>query len=263
MRNAFVAILAVGLCASFALADASAVGEFYDTRDVGILGHSAENMSNAGGASQVRAMKARQHFLLLDFDFEAIDAFVAANIEPGYTAKYELRLTGNNAAGEDVALVAMEMAATGDDWVEGDGAMNYALFNWSSGYAATYVDPDLGLDLSTGPSQWMWGNQFDAHRNEVSVTNANQMLFGTDNEPSWCELTQEFIDLQKRDGTMGNMQVQGFYTYNDNVYSNGTVYTREQNMSMQPMIKVSFVPEPASISLLVLGGVAALIRRKK
>jgi hypothetical protein len=258
MRNAFVALLAVGLCATFAMADATAVQNFYDTKDAGLLGHSAENLSNAGGATQVRFAKARQHFLIMDFDWDAINAFVAANIEPGYIAHYKLRLTtSSDATGLEVAINTIQMDAAGMDWDEGDGPMDYALFNWTTPYAATYVDPDMTNVGGTGPNKWMWGNQFDAGRNDLSTRNLNTMQMG--DGASWVRLTQSFMDLQSTLPVAA-----GIYTYDLNaVYSNARVYTDDQNQSSQPMIEVSFVPEPASMSLLVIGGVVALIRRKK
>ena len=57
----------------------------------------------------------------------------------------------------------------------------------------------------------------------------------------------------------------GLTTWNNNTGGNDnvTIYTKEQNESSCPVLEISVVPEPATLGLLLVGGVAALIRRRR
>jgi hypothetical protein len=263
MRNVFVALLAVGLCVSVAMADATATADFDITRGVAIFGHSSETFLSGGARSQAKSAQYQNHSLLMDFDFDAMSAFVAANIEAGFTAKYELRVNSSNGATNgsgtvNVALVAAQMRDAGMDWVEGDG-LGSGPFDWTPGtQAALRIDPDTFQDATTGPSMWKHssGDLF-ASRNNLAIRNASLLSISAAGE-YWVELDQAFVDLQSA------ADMQGFYTYDaDSVGDNVQLYTDDQNSASWPLIRVSFVPEPASMSLLIIGGVAALIRRKK
>ncbi len=132
--------------------------QFPVTRDVGIDAWSdttvpslinTEALSNAGTADfsitdqgqqgSVRARKSDEHGIVLDFDTAAMDAFLQAN--PG-TATWTFSLRNTTDEGQqqipttDVSIVTVEST---NDWAEGDGTINFANFNWTSGTsAATY-----------------------------------------------------------------------------------------------------------------------------
>ena len=56
-------------------------------------------------------------------------------------------------------------------------------------------------------------------------------------------------DFNNPDGNIGNANLQ--------------IYSNNQNSSVAPMLEISVVPEPATMAVLLVGGVAALIRRRR
>jgi hypothetical protein len=240
----------------------TAVGEFHSVKDAGVLKAGGEEWSNAGGASAVRPMKGRQHFLAMDFNWTDVEAFIAANpLEPGWTMKVELRLVAafnDDLMGMDCRLVLIENETV---WTEGDGPHNYANFNWSaqadpaitSKYAQTNLD-------GTGTGPWPWGD-FDGKRNVAGQYNFYELTWNAANVPSWVELDPIFFG-KLRPPTTDNYH--GLYTYDvDSNWSNGMCYTRDQNSTVDPMLRITFIPEPASLLLIGLGGVGVLLRKKR
>ena len=76
MKKLLLMAVAVSLCASSAWA-----GYHYPIKDSGISnasgGWGTEEYANSGAATQVRFMKGRENYLLLDFDWAAIGADLA------------------------------------------------------------------------------------------------------------------------------------------------------------------------------------------
>ena len=260
MRKSLAILAVVALCSSAAWADMAAVGEFHSVKDAGILRHSAESWSQAGGASAVRCAKGRQHYLAVDFNWTDVEAFIAANpLEAGWSMKVELRLvaTDDQLLNTTCKLVLIENEVI---WAEGDGPHNYANFNWTQDPAITSHYAQTNLD-GTGSGPWPWGN-FDGKRNVAGQSNFYDMTFAAGGQPSWCELDPLFFGKLRPLAPADNFQ--GLYTWDnlDNA-TNGMVYTRDQNSSVDPMLRITFIPEPASLLLIGLGGVGVLLRKKR
>ncbi len=143
--------------------------QFPVARDAGILGWDnhdgyggvydktleTEEFSNHGGAPANRARKSTQHGLIMDWDTDAINTWIQANVEPGTPMKWTFNIYPLDAAPADITIETIESA---NDWLEGDGPHNFENFNWSEGtgaattnFAQTYYtfdqEGDKVLDL--------------------------------------------------------------------------------------------------------------------
>lgn len=290
MRKSLATLLAVCLISTCA---AALEVDFNVTKDAGILGAGGEDASNAGGASSARCVKWRQHSVLMDFDWDGIAAEIAAQETAGNAfVKAELRLTEAYGSLEGVAFAInaqyLESNSTGDlDWDEGTGQFNYANYNWdwvTGGMAATSHSPSTTYDGTTEGNDgdnWIWGGNHDYesfwnYRNNA-MQNSQLAIFAADGESStvvMVELDMAMLEEQAQADIDGDGFVVedgysapgipcGIYTYDKMSFgSNGAIYLDDQNASVAPMIKLTFVPEPATMSLLVIGA-GALLRKKR
>ena len=253
-------LLVVALVTAFATADMGATLDFDVTRDVNICGaHGGtwtEQLSNAGAASQSRIGKWRQHFVLMDFDWAAMDQFRTDNpLEPDYALKIELRLTGASQsdllADSSYQLNTCMMNAAGMDWAESDGPMSFANYNWTTDPAANFRAPKMNLDGTYTADRWMWAatvdptdpgvnnNGFDAYRLNC-LANSADVSFPTGFVPGddvWTVFDEAMLDEQ-----LNNAQAKGIYTFDvDNNGTNGAIYMKEQNVTQWPLMRMSFV----------------------
>lgn len=265
MKRLLVIAVAVSLCASVAVA-----GDYYPIKDSGSAGHSAENLSNQGAKSPDRAMKWRQHCLLMDFDWAAIEADLLAN--PGYHAELGLVPVTDNL---EYFFCSLQLAGNDVDWVEGDGT-NWNNFNWTAPdvnpavtnqYSQTIaMDDPLNpgtwiLDPVASTGAWPWGD-LTGKRNNAGYRNANDMTFGKGGVYAWAVLDAAFLGHLIAGTTPEGEASVGLYTYDYMGFgSNESVYLSESGQATSPMVRV--VPEPASMLLIGLGGIAMLLRKRR
>ncbi len=108
------------------------------TRDVGIWAEGSEQMFSSGKQAYLRPLKLFENAVIMDFDTDAMDAFLQANTGPA-TWTFNIFNSDNTivlpAASGDIEVVTVEST---NDWVAGNG--NGAdQFNWTEGTpSATY-----------------------------------------------------------------------------------------------------------------------------
>jgi hypothetical protein len=97
-------------------------------------GQITEEWTNFGASLSVRARKANQHAVIMDWDTDAINAFLAANADPTQPMTWSLGVYPTGAPPTfDVTIETIESV---NDWAEGNGDGSYANFNWEVGTKA-------------------------------------------------------------------------------------------------------------------------------
>ncbi len=271
MRKILAALLAVCLCATFA-ADASAALDFPAIRDTGLSGHSTEVLVGLGQRYKTRSAKTYQHQSLFDFDVAAVQAYINANMPIGFTA--QATLTVYIASDPADAAVNVSAIQSVNDWVEGDGTGTSGPMLWTLGtadattlYAQTlYTEPGGVKTVDTVNSvPWTDGagavlNSFRDIYDNPSLVNSltlDYLATMTSGDPVSVVLDDALLtDL------LTNANNRGLYT-SSGVSINTDLYMREQAAgAFAPTLTIDFVPEPATLSLLAIGGLA-LIRRRR
>ncbi len=143
-KNSYFGLSAILLGVAFGLPNQVSAGpvrmRFEAIKDIGIYGFEgngtdpSEQLQSAGDAGAVRAMKANQQVMLMDFDTTAMADFLQAN--PG-NATWTLNILpfDNVNTSSDIEVLTVEST---NDWAEGDspGINN---LGWTTGTAsATY-----------------------------------------------------------------------------------------------------------------------------
>ncbi|NOZ73675.1 MAG: PEP-CTERM sorting domain-containing protein [Chloroflexi bacterium] len=142
MRRRYSKITGLLVAVVLSLAGSNAVAQitmrFPVTRDVGIWAEGTEQMVSSGKQGYLRPLKLFENAVIMDFDTDAMDAFLQANTGPA-TWTFNIFNSDNTialpAASGDIEVVTVEST---NDWVAGNG--NGAdQFNWTEGTpSATY-----------------------------------------------------------------------------------------------------------------------------
>ncbi len=283
MKKMILTMLFAGSFGLLANSASAQTAQFDVTRDVGILGHGAEQASNAGGAGSIRPYKSNQNTLILDFDTVAMSNFLAAN--PG-TATWTLNVNvhSTHTGSDDISIQTVEST---NDWAEGDAAFNGGNLNWTPGTkAATYLyaqtaysgtlidkpsslkwmDPDSGVYTFT--KRGFNGNAYGAAGSidgnpTPEFTNSASLLAG---DLVGDAVASVVIDSNIIDAMINDVNNRGLRTGTYGVQSGGSnfkIFTREQNGKGAFLeVTVTPVPEPSSI-LLLMAGIALLPRRRR
>lgn len=292
MKKLLVMVAAVSLCATVAWGEVRYL-EFYPTKDAGINkaygSWGSETWTNMGAISQCRVMKSRQHFLLMDFDWAEIEAFVAT-AGPGERPIYQFSMVQVGSSLQNLFCRLVISEQNDVDWVEGDGASQFTEFNWTDPdlnpavtgqRAQSYgklnpgdpeadppIDPYWEPDLDKSVGAWPWGD-FDGKRARTGTTgdpfwNSKVLQFKYDcNNRNWTYLDAVFMGYLLAGTTPDNGVARGFYTYDIGGFgSNGEAYTSDAGLALSPMIRVT-LPEPATLLLIGLGGVGLLLRKRR
>jgi len=253
------------LCASVAVA-----GSYYPTKDSGInkvVGW--EEYANMGAISSCRFMKGRQHYLLMDFDWAAIEADLLAN--PGYYVRFSM-VPSSDAS--NYFSCSLQLSENTVDWIEGDGMSQFTNFNWTNPTTTHAVTSQrsqtIGMDDGAGgvifddPNSlgpWPWGD-FDGKRNRLGYRNAYSLTFSTAGIRAYTVLHAGWVKYLFDGNTPDGGPSVGFYTYDSvNFFKNNEAYTSDAGQALSPRIDV--MPEPASMLLIGLGGIGLLLRKRR
>jgi hypothetical protein len=297
MRLSTVAFLLAGACALLADCASAVTMQFPVTRDAQIYSFdnssSHEQAANGGAAGSIRTNRYNQNTTIMDFDTNAMAAFLLAN--PGLaTWTLHVNVVDKTHNGN----VSVQTVESTNDWAEGDGVFSGSSFNWTPGtaaatffYAQTYykesdttpgrmvVDRDLSKpwfdpDTATGiyvftkrtPNPIEYGVPGSISGSPTpQFTNTATFLQAdlNDNDADASVVIDPAIinamitdpnNRGLRFGLFGNQAV----GEND---SNARINTRE-TVGKGAYLEVTLVPEPTSLMLL-LGSVCCLpIRRR-
>jgi hypothetical protein len=272
--------------------------QFPVTRDAGIFSHDGaqEQATNGGASPTVRTNRYNQNTTIIDFDTNAMAAFLAANPGPA-TWTLHVNVLDKNHNGD----VSVQTVESTNDWAEGDGntAVSASRFNWTPGtaaatylYAQTYykesattpgvmvVDRDLSKpwfdpDTANGiyvftkrnPDPGTYGAPGSIQGSPTpQFTNSAKFLLadlnGTDADASVvidpAIINAMITDPNNRGLRFGIFGVQGTGVEND---SNARIHTRE-TVGKGAYLEVTVVPEPTSLMLLI-GSVCCLPFRRR
>jgi hypothetical protein len=268
------------------------------TRDAQIYsfdsGSANEQAANGGANTSIRTNRYNQNTTIMDFDTNAMAAFLAAN--PGAaTWKLHVNVLDKTHNGN----VSVQTVESTNDWAEGDGVFTGSSFNWTAGtaaatyfYAETYYKPDPAnpsrMVVDTALSK-RWIDPDTASGTYLfTKRNSNGIFYGVPGSVSGSPTPQftnsatflqtdlndsvedasvvidpaiinaMITDPNNRGMRFGIFGVPGSGVEND---SNARIYTREQS-GKGAYLEVTVVPEPTSLMLLV-GGVCGLALRRR
>lgn len=297
MRLSTFALLLAGACSLLAADASAATMVFPVTRDAQIYSFdnssSHEQAANGGAAASIRTNRYNQNTTIMDFDTNAMAAFLLAN--PG-SATWKLHVNVQDKTHN--GNVSVQTVESTNDWAEGNGVFTGSSFNWTPGtaaatyfYAQTYykesdttpgrmvVDRDLSKpwfdpDTATGiyvftkrtanPIEYgvpgsISGSPTPQFTNSATFlqTDLNDSVEDASVVIDPAIINAMITDPNNRGlrfGLYGNQAV----GEND---SNARIYTREQS-GKGAYLEVTVIPEPTSLMLLI-GAVCCLAVRRR
>jgi len=282
MRNA-LAFLAVVCVASMAFGQ---IGDFDVSKDNGADMNAPDG--NAGVAGQVRGAKNpwMEDTSWYGFDKEEIAAWIAANGGNAAVVKVEFcirpsSLWGRDAADPDNVGIHVYGLKLAFDWDEGDGNNMWGTFNWTEGTGASTYNHSSAVYTTAG------GTAPPAHVGSVPWTDAGGTPRNNVADPNLWPIrnANDFISPADRDGWAANpydicVELDPAF-WMDLIYEgdnrgiilwdlenlphpdeNWQVYMKDQDNQPNPHLLVH-IPEPASMLLIAVGGVGALLRRRR
>ena len=153
-------VVAACICLSAVPVVGQATMQFPVTKDVSIIGWEGhdgwgdppvfdkqimeagtEEFANHGYLDEIRGRKLNQHGVIMDWDTDAINAWIDANTNPGDILSWTFNTFPVDGPAEDIQILTLESL---NDWVEGDGGAidhtgrgaGFTNFNWSEGTKA-------------------------------------------------------------------------------------------------------------------------------
>lgn len=278
----YAAFLAVVSVASLALGAPSM--DFPATKDTGMDMNNANG--NAGAAGMVRGAKAtwRENSSWYDFNTTEIEAYIAANGGMGMVQKVEffIRPATLWARPDDTTGIKVFGIQSQNDWAEGDGGSIWNNYNWTEGSLAATVNyaqhdyTTVGgtLPPADGPGCVPWvdvgGTQRTIRDSQMwPIQNANDFISPAD-RAGWAAAPYDIgvvLDPAMVADLLTNPLNRGIILWElvdlGHPDENWQVYMRDQGNQPDPYIRVTLIPEPASMLLIAVGGVGALLRRRR
>jgi hypothetical protein len=226
-----------------------------------------------------------QHQMVMDFDTDAILAWMAANPLSG-AQYYQYELYVNINSGWGVApgsTVNVRTLNSNSDWDEGDGDGSYTFYNWTADtgasvyeYAQCYWKDDGagGRELDDTKSVEWQEEDGTAVSNLLnlpySYQNAVDLVASEDDDLTYVSVVLD----DDGDATNMNWLIEDLLNNDKNrglrfwsdTYANKAIYTKDNaGTSRDPYVEVTIVPEPVTLGLLGLGfvGLIAVRRRRK
>jgi hypothetical protein len=245
-----------------------------------------EEFSSPGLQGAVRARKANQHTVIMDWDTDAIKQWLATNSKPGDTLAWTLNIYPVDANDVPPDEVTIETIESLNDWVEGDGVGSFDNFSWSedtaaatTNFAQTYytfdddgekvldeakslpwVDDDTGTGgiddnqyrLIGGNDNYSSGSRIPNFLNSVSFTSDDLLDAASNLTHASVELDNELVNALLNDPNNRGLLL-GPDT--DTLYSNWRIWTREGD-GIDPGGVNDPIPGPVApfLSVTVTGG---------
>lgn len=221
------------------------------------------NVSNYGGLDWMGAKESASTRSLIRFDVSALGTVSAVN-------SVTLRLFQRTAEVTNLSLFLVSDAGANpnSNWEEGTDTGSYSN-GWWNRTSWSYANRGLSDSWDGGAGGGTLGTVLATVAATPGVVGAAVDFTFTGSSAFLTSLLNQWATDAVTDWGRGAFAPPDTNVSTPNagmlLLGNGTTfYTSEYaTASLQPLLIVDYVPEPATLSLLALGGVAALIRRRK
>ncbi|MHC4561526.1 MAG: PEP-CTERM sorting domain-containing protein [Planctomycetota bacterium] len=225
------------------------------------------NVANYGGLDWFGAKESASTRSLLRFDMAALNGVLDAVTAPVNSVTLRLYQRGTDVTNLSLFMVDDSGANPNSNWEEGTDTGSYSN-GWWNRTSWSYCNRGISDSWDGGAGGGTLGTVLATVAATPGVDGAAVDFVFTGTQAALTAMMSAWATDTVTDWGRGAFAPPDTNVTTPNpgmlLLGNGaTFYSSENGNGLGPELIVDYVPEPATISLLALGGVAALIRRKK